>query len=90
VLPLQYASKGSLSDALKNEPVDEKTARYIFKQILQNVEFIHNFKVAHRDLKPENILINSNFQMCLTDFGYANIGSNPSYLALGTSGYIND
>ena len=31
--------------------------RYICRQILQAVEFMHNMKIVHTDLKPENILL---------------------------------
>ena len=31
--------------------------RYICRQILQAVEFMHNLKIVHTDLKPENILL---------------------------------
>lgn len=31
--------------------------RYICRQILQAVEYMHNLKIVHTDLKPENILL---------------------------------
>ncbi len=43
------------------------------KQIFDALQFVHSKNVAHRDLKPENILLDDNFNVKLTDFGFAKI-----------------
>ena len=36
---------------------DERTARLIFYQLLEAVNYLHERAVTHRDLKPENVLL---------------------------------
>jgi serine/threonine protein kinase len=49
---------------------DEATAIYLFRQMLDAVEYIHNNGVAHLDISLENILLLSNTNhITLIDFG---------------------
>ena len=49
----------------------EELARYYFKNILDGMEHIHKKGVVHRDLKIENILLDKDFNLKITDFGFA-------------------
>lgn len=51
----------------------EEEARFIFKQFLSAVEYIHKHKVAHRDLKLDNTLLDENDPPCIKicDFGFS-------------------
>lgn len=62
-LVMEYCNGGSLSDALNNylnkygAPFSEELVRYLMKQILSGVEYLHKHGIIHRDLKLENILL---------------------------------
>lgn len=38
-------------------------ARYVFKQIVEAVYYLHVQGVSHRDLKDENVVIDRNFKV---------------------------
>ena len=49
---------------------------------------IHNNGYVHLDLKPDNIIMNSNGDIQLIDFGYAQqFGTELLYNSIGTKGY---
>ncbi|KAI9333622.1 kinase-like domain-containing protein, partial [Obelidium mucronatum] len=45
--------------------------RKIFKQVVLAVEYLHKMGIVHRDIKDENIVLDSNYNVCLIDFGCA-------------------
>ena len=69
----------SLSDILRIEQLDLKTALQIGALLADAVGAIHDHHIIHKDIKPHNILINrATGQVKLTDFGVA------SHLSLET------
>ncbi|KAK5581893.1 hypothetical protein RB653_003473 [Dictyostelium firmibasis] len=74
---LELANGGELYNKIGfNEPLlNENQSRFVFKQILNAVSYLHSEGIAHRDLKPENILFESYgddyLKIKITDFGLA-------------------
>jgi len=59
---------------VERNPLDEYETRYIFKQLLEAVRYLHEHGIAHRDLKPENVLFRTkavDSAIVLADFGFA-------------------
>ena len=67
---MEYANGGELYEHIvKNRRLTEPEACHIFNQLVQAIDYIHDFGIAHRDIKPENILLDSNHDIKLIDFG---------------------
>ena len=75
----------------KRNKLPEKTAKFIFKQLLQSLKYIHSKNIVHRDIKLDNILIDLNNNIKLCDFGVGKYLSNNNEMLFdqcGTPAYI--
>lgn len=55
---MEYFALGDLqSHLVDNGPLNETDAKFISKQVLRGLEFMHEEGFVHRDLKPSNLLI---------------------------------
>ena len=64
----------SVADYLKIEPakkISEETAKFIIKQVLNGIAYMHDRNIAHRDIKMENILLGENKSVKIIDFGFS-------------------
>ncbi|OAA68808.1 Serine/threonine-protein kinase KIN4 [Cordyceps fumosorosea ARSEF 2679] len=70
---LEYASGGELFDYILNHRyLKDSSARRLFAQLVSGVGYLHKKGIVHRDLKLENLLLDSNRNIIITDFGFAN------------------
>ena len=53
----------------KRNKLQEKIAKFLIKQLLQAIKYIHSKNIVHRDIKLDNILIDLNNNIKLCDFG---------------------
>lgn len=90
---LEYCEDSSLdkhkfSKSLTNSELAYYTARYVGKQLLTGIEFLHSQNIVHRDLKLGNIFI-KNDVVKIGDFGLcAEIASKRRKTVCGTPNYI--
>ncbi|VDP76508.1 unnamed protein product [Echinostoma caproni] len=72
-LVMEFASGGEVFDYLVTHGrMKEKEARSKFRQIVSAVQYCHQKRIIHRDLKAENLLLDSDLNIKLADFGFAN------------------
>jgi BR serine/threonine kinase len=65
----QFASRGSLFDRINSVSVSH--AFHFFRQLIDGLQYLHQYCVCHRDLKPENLLLDIGDQLLIADFGLA-------------------
>ncbi|XP_073532285.1 testis-specific serine/threonine-protein kinase 1-like [Phyllobates terribilis] len=69
---MELGAKGDLLDFIKNRgPLPEDVARKLFHQLATAVKYCHDLDIVHRNLKCENILLDEEFNIKLSDFGFA-------------------
>ena len=67
----------------------EAAARFLFSQLLDAMEHMHQRQVAHRDIKLENVLVDtSSMTLKVADFGYAAVGTELLKSYRGTFTYM--
>lgn len=91
---MEYAAKGSFIKLIKSlKGLPEDMARVYFLQLLDALDYLHNTcKICHRDIKLDNILLNGEFDLKLSDFGFAREFELPEKedegKLVGTSSYL--
>ena len=78
---MEYINGGNLfSFVKKRRKLSEKTAKFLFRQIIEGIKHIHEHNIIHRDIKLENILIDINNNIKICDFGIGKILSSEKEL----------
>ena len=89
---MEYINGGNLfSFVKKRRKLSEKTAKFLFKQIILGIKYIHSKNIVHRDIKLENILIDLKNNIKICDFGIGKILSEKNeilYDQCGTPMYM--
>ena len=81
LIAMEYINGGNLfSFVKKRRKLSEKTAKFLFRQIVLGIKHIHSKKIVHRDIKLENILIDLNNNIKICDFGIGRILKNEKQL----------
>lgn len=60
-----------LSARLLDGPMDESSARRLFRDLASAMRYAHARGVFHRDLKPANVMVRPDGTGCVVDFGVA-------------------
>ncbi|RHZ40079.1 hypothetical protein DYB31_009224, partial [Aphanomyces astaci] len=76
-LVMEYIDGGEMFEYIvKHHRIREKEAVYMFLQIVEALDYLHQNDVTHRDLKPENLLLQgtpaSGLLVKVVDFGLSN------------------
>ena len=50
---------------------NENIIKYMLKQTLKGLHFLHQNNIGHRDIKSDNILTDDKGNVKLADFGYS-------------------
>jgi len=90
-LVFELCTNGELFDHLNSVvTISEKRARRIMRQVIEALVHCHDKGVVHRDIKPENILLDQDFNVKVTDFGFAKVlqPEERLYEVCGTPGYL--
>ena len=88
---MEYICAGDLLSYIrKRSKLNEQIAKFIFKQIILSLQYIHSQNIVHRDIKLDNILIDLNNNIKICDFGVSKkISLNDKmYEQCGTPAYI--
>lgn len=64
----------------RRRKLKEDLAKFIFRQIIQGLAYVHHKRVLHRDIKLDNILLTSEGDVKICDFGVSKLVQSKSQL----------
>jgi len=70
LLVMELCAGGDLLNYVrKRKKLDELSAKYLFKQLIEGLGYLHSKNVLHRDIKLDNILLDGKGMVKIADFG---------------------
>ena len=74
-IALELAENGELFDYIYflRKGFGEDYGRYLFREIINGLNAVHQAGVVHRDLKTENIMMTKDWTLKIADFGYSTL-----------------
>ncbi len=64
---MEFAAEGTIADWLRDYgSFNERMTQFMFKEVLEALNFMHSKSIAHRDIKFENILVTSKLRLKLS------------------------
>ncbi|MCB8986657.1 MAG: protein kinase [Ardenticatenaceae bacterium] len=92
-LVMRFMAGGSLTDRLKQGPINIQEAVRILQHLAPALDEVHRRGIVHRDLKPSNILFDQRNEPFISDFGTAKFTYEHTKLtetggAVGTPAYM--
>ena len=92
---MRFVEGVSLSEAIRENPAENRLAAEWLEPICRAVEAVHRQGILHRDLKPQNVLLeNATGRSLLADFGLAKLADDDETAmtqtgdAVGTPAYM--
>ena len=88
---MEYICAGDLLSYIKKRSkLTEAVSKFIFRQIILALKYIHNHNIVHRDIKLDNILIDLDNNIKICDFGVSKIIKKGDIMVdqCGTPAYI--
>jgi len=72
----EYFPFGSLIDFIDTKSLSELQCKYVFREVLNGLEYMHSQNITHGDIKPQNIFISKDFEIKINNFSTATIFDN--------------
>jgi serine/threonine protein kinase len=85
-LVMEYCSKGTLTNYLRNNPVIELATKIQMAiQTTSGVAYLHAHNVVHRDIKSNNVMLDGELRCRLIDFGFAEMKQHLSTIGVSST-----